>query len=454
MADLTSEIMKRLKKTINCLWNCSAVRILRTRIVEMLAWALLFAVIFNGYIVVINRNMRIMTLTLNYSGIEEGLNPDGSKFNIFEMTSNDVLNRTVANLNIPNLTVDDLKDRIDIYAQGMQNITSRVKESIVNGKTYSYAPNEFTISYSQKSKLGKNSTHDVLEAMAKAYTDYFFENYVEKNNILDIDTEQFDGTEYIVVADMLEAKINSMIKYCENASKENSAFVSAETGKSFEDLKTTLDTLLSVEVEKYRSYVAKSALAVDREALLSMLEYTIENLSITFDKAYTRHNTMIDGINVYDQSVTKVVFIPSFDINDDFYMSRTKTGIDYLTTRASSYGLEAENIRKRIDYCQYLLDIYRAGPEPGGDYEAIRQRADELLADIETRLADISETAKITDNEYRDYKSKKYLEFKMPKTGLLSVISLGTFVKNCAAAFILAFLLVFIKTKLREYNAD
>lgn len=42
-----------------------------------------------------------MTLSISYQGIEKGLNPDGTKFNVFEITSSEVLNRTLSKINVP-----------------------------------------------------------------------------------------------------------------------------------------------------------------------------------------------------------------------------------------------------------------------------------------------------------------------------------------------------------------
>lgn len=52
-----------------------------------------FAVFGEMYHVLILSNLKGMTISLDYPGAEEGLNPDGSRFVISEMTNDEILTR-------------------------------------------------------------------------------------------------------------------------------------------------------------------------------------------------------------------------------------------------------------------------------------------------------------------------------------------------------------------------
>ena len=65
---------------------------------------------------------------------------------------------------------------------------------------------------------------------------------------------------------------------------------------------------------------------------------------------------MLDGISIYDPSVTKVVFIPALDSENEFYMNRTKIGIDYLTENASKANLAGDEAENEAHYYEYLMD--------------------------------------------------------------------------------------------------
>ena len=53
-----------------------------------------------------------------------------------------------------------------------------------------------------------------------------------------------------------------------------------------------------------------------------------------------------ETIDFYDANTTRVVFIPALDEERDFYMNRTKVGIDYLVEKAS-FG---EKIRSKSSF--------------------------------------------------------------------------------------------------------
>ena len=111
---------------------------------------------------VVQLNYVTMTMSISYPGVENGVNPDGTRFNIFEMTSDKVLERTLSKLNIPNITVDDLRSRINIYPILQINVNEKIKSATATGKDYSYFPNEYVIIYSQKNKLAPNHTTELL----------------------------------------------------------------------------------------------------------------------------------------------------------------------------------------------------------------------------------------------------------------------------------------------------
>ena len=73
-----------------------------------------FSIIGELYHFLILSNITSMTISLNYPGAESGLNPDGSRFNISEMTGGEMLNRAKAGLNMEKIPNDEIKKRLFI----------------------------------------------------------------------------------------------------------------------------------------------------------------------------------------------------------------------------------------------------------------------------------------------------------------------------------------------------
>ena len=114
--------------------------------------------------------------------------------------------------------------------------------------------------------------------------------------------------------------------------------------------------------------------------------------------------------------MTGVVRVPSVDKNQDFYMSKTKTGIDHLAENAVSAEETAEKKRADIKNRQSIIDHIKASDNRACDLK----KADEMIRSIDSELRDISNQAMQSDVEYSRYKNKDYVTVKDNPLGLLT----------------------------------
>lgn len=415
--------------------------------------ALLITGLFMGYNFVVTYYRTDMRLSLNYEGIEKGLNPDGSKYNVFEIVTPEVLDNAVQKINLPDVTVDYLKNRLSVYSEGSMHSAEKIQNAIINGKNYTNFANTYVITYSQKDKFAPNHVQKVLRGVADSYTEYFLHKYTDKNAVLNINIDDIDGSEYLFSAEMLEKRISAMIKYLEENREENSAFISQETGKNFDSLIETLQNMNSTEVAKYKAFVINSAVAKDKAELLSLLEYQNTMLDIDYQKRTEENRIAKDMIVRYDTAVTRVVFIPSLDKIKDFYMSRTKTGVDYLAEVASDTAKAAEAILQQIKYNEYLIATYRGAVVTEQVNAANAETAKTMLSDIEINLNKILKIAVATDEDYRVYQSKDYLTFSVPEVKLMNSISIPAAMIYFILSIIFVSFIMIVQLRLQEkYN--
>ena len=52
----------------------------------------------------------------------------------------------------------------------------------------------------------------------------------------------------------------------------------------------------------------------------------------------------IEAIDMYDAFMTRFVLIPTYDTEQEFYMSRTKVGVDYFAEEAKELLEEATEL--------------------------------------------------------------------------------------------------------------
>ncbi len=405
-----------------------------------LSFILIFAVMFSGllstynYLVYTHRSS--MIVTLNYEGAKSGLTPEGGRFDINEIKSDEVLQRVVDSVGDKNLTVDYLRTRIDIDTRTSKSSLEQTLSAIKSGATYSYAPAEFAVSYSQKDKFGKNYLMDVIQALADSFDEYFKENYSNKNYILEYSAEEdYSKYDYDEICRVLNDTISSMIIYLTDQRAENITFVSETTGYSYTDIINKLANIRDVSVDKLNAYVMMNRVSKNKELLLNKHSYLIDTEMRKYNYVNDSSNIVNDTLSVYDGGMTGVVFVPSVDDAKEYYMGRTKTGLDNLVDKAYADGSEAVGIKKTIDSYEDTYERFSEAPESTQEQN---MEAENMIKNIRAQIKEVSDLAIATDNEFQNIITNKYLAFKMPEEYGLPIVYA---IKMLMAGLVLGFVI-------------
>jgi len=92
-----------------------------------------------------------------------------------------------------------------------------------------------------------------------------------------------------------------------------------------------------------------------------MLDYKIRMDSLKHDQIMAAYEEDYNGIRMYDAAMSAVVMIPTQDPKLQYYMSRTKTGMDNLVIHAQEQLEGSAELMKQIDYNTYLTGKLKAG---------------------------------------------------------------------------------------------
>ena len=119
------------------------------------------------------------------------------------------------------------------------------------------------------------------------------------------------------------------------------------------------------------------------------------------------YNVRKQQVQDYDSAMIGTVMVPSINEKQEYYMSRTNTGTDYLTKEAD-YSLSQGNAVDRdiIDNNDIIAKV-NASTADEGSYK----KADELIKTVDEELKQVANTADTTDKEYIKHTTKDYLTF-------------------------------------------
>ena len=404
---------------------------------------LLFGALGSLYNVFVKNRQKSMVIEFNYPGSEKGLNPDGSVFEISELKSAEVIEKAKENLADKDLDTEFLRSRIFITSKVSEQSINKIISAVQSEKNIVYMSTTFYIYYSQKDKFSKNESKLFMESLAKAYTDYFGEKYTEKNDILAFKPSdyKFEDTDYVEIHDILKNKVDSMLSYIKTHQNENRAFYSEDRenlGMAAKKLESYRDT----ELEKFYSYIVQNGISKDNASYLDCIDYFIDEKEIEYRKLIEGSEIIKDATQLYNQDIA-VAFVPSVDAKHNYYMSRTKTSVDYLTKQSYTNGISASKVLKEIDYYRDLKKKFSVNTN-----EEKQATAENMISELLDELKQISDEVLKTDNEYLKHKTMNYFAIRLPHDDELRIMLIAKFmILGFLLAFAMVFFLEFLKPK-------
>ena len=383
-------------------------------------------------------------LSLDYEEASKGLTPNGTRFNIFEIQSAEVMERLMEYAGLEGqISPEELSECIRVQPTHDKNVSSDVN----------YISTSYIISFTGSgTAAGKRSAEDMLSLLCRAYREYFVEHYGFNHSILSFDVNDLKfNNEYLMTVDLLELKCAQLENYVKLRGRDGKNYRDPETGITFSALEQQAKNLAAYNIATLRSYVIENGIANDRAGLYGMLDYKIRMDRLMYDKLMAAYDEDSKGIEIYDAAMSAFVMIPTQDKTMNYYMSRTKTGMDNMALHADQQLAGAMGRMEQIRYNTYLAEKL----ETNVPDRAKTERADEMIREIGETLKKLASDIRVLDSAYTSTKARNYISFSTDDTdGLFNRIGLvPSFL--CAVlilftAYIFAFLGIFLSDKEKE----
>ena len=347
-------------------------------------------------------NKKSVVLSLNYEEASKGQNPNLTRYNVYELKSDRVMERVISNAGLQDvLTPTELSEHIDI-AENSSGKTIDPNDS----STY-YISTSYTVSYRMNREIKNISVDDMMTLICKSYNDMFHEEYVGTKSVLKYDLGDIEGKEYIEIAKLFTNKSDQMLRYIQQRIEENATYRSDITGQSFQTIKKMIQNVQNYSIKKYSAFVLESGLSRNKDHYIRTLNYKNDMLNINYQKFMIDYNVRKQQVQDYDSAMIGTVMVPSINEKQEYYMSRTNTGTDYLTKEAD-FSLSQGNAVDRdiIDNNDIIAKVNASTAD-----EESYKKADELIKTVDEELKQVANTADTTDKEYIKHTTKDYLTF-------------------------------------------
>lgn len=350
-------------------------------------------------------NHASIKIEFTYSEVQQGLNPNGTRFNASSMMQDEVLNLVIDDMKL-NMSTDELRDCINIAKTG--------SEQELQATSSPKMTSEFSIQTTDEIyKYPFLSAETLLDSYSKQYKDYFISTYAGNFSLLNLDgIEDVKDMDYLEMNDYFLMYADNIQHLVNKFANENNTYEYG--GMSFEDLRKRLDNFETVTLERFKSYVLDNGLQKDGSQYVQWVSYQNKLKDVQLQKYRAGYDIRLDAINLYDEKMATVVLVPTRDTDDEFYMQRTQIGVDYLAEEANVYSNKATELQNQISTNNYAVRMIQSSGAGVNVYAAADEMSNSIISDLKAMGQDALQLT----TEYIKYKRDGYLKVEASETQL------------------------------------
>lgn len=324
-----------------------------------------------------NQKPYSMKFSLLYQEASDGLNPNGTRYSPYLMLSDEVLSPVAEKHG------EEVKDHLWIRPSDKTKGLSVSTEYTVYCK-------------------GSDACPVILKDLAESYTNYFETHYTMNDSILRYEDPDKE-LDYIEVADYLEKETNELNAFITKQIKKDGSWY-AKNGENYQDLLAYGDNILNIDIANLRAYITENGISKNAEETKQAYEYRNLLLSNDKKKAEGQYKNRKEAIKLYDPTLFPTISVPSINTaSGEYYVTTTKTGLDYIYDAASVFSDNAYKLQLSISN----NGLVTRNMKKSGESET----ADKMIEEIKVKINSLIERTQKLDEEYKTDKRTQYLMF-------------------------------------------
>lgn len=316
-----------------------------------------------------------MLMAFHYEEAARGQNPNVTRFNESNILSDQILEKVVERGNLK-ISAERLADFLSIATSLDAEKLDVAQESDLKIST------EYWIHCSEMVSFYHTSPKTILNLLTDVYWEDFVLHYAENDDILDLSFEELEGMEYLDVKNYLKMQANKLKNYLPVYSSESSSFRAEKNEETFASLSEKISNFIEIELERYEAFVLENGLSRNENTYQSRMQYANRLLDTDRKKDMAAYDVRIETINIYNAFMTRFVLIPTYDTDKEFYMSKTKVGVDYFADEAKEHLESATELVEEIEHNTYASGQIGKGIASEDAYQQADQRIEELKGEL------------------------------------------------------------------------
>ncbi len=393
---------------------------------------LLLAIIGSYAIYIYGKNNQQYTATaiIKYTndGIVEGYTPDGTKLDVNEIYSTEVIVRAMNILGLK--TTPEIIRSHCAVTPVISEEQQMTNEALADkGEEVTYFPDTYKIELMVDGEHGAGYARDVLDAIIESYFSIYTEKYVEHrlsdNPSVDLLEKGYDYYQCIC---MLDEDTQNMIDFLSVKKESYPQFRSSVTGYTFNDLYEIYDSMQDYDVPRLYAQVLDGPQVKNAEYLRKALSDEIKNSkneeAVKIErKDYLRN--IIDNFSDKNEDIldyhfkgqidatsdTKETEYILKDVYEDYYSNSKETTYDEMIIEYVSLDKSIKEEAIKRDDKQFFLSVFEDIETSSGD-EASHEALEKEINDYQTQLANFYKLVNDTSEELNRYLAADYFQIQ------------------------------------------
>lgn len=338
-------------------------------------------------------------VSLNYSEASQSLNSNGTRYNMGEIISDEVVEKAIKKGALENVTVKQLKECLSVYPCVQGGVDDESKYHISS---------EFAVEYHASKDTEHLDSENVIKLITAAYKEFYIDKYTESFS-LRFEKPNFQEMEYMDQVAYLDKEAQSVLNYLYGMVQKNPSFVT-ENQSTFASIAGRVYQFKETQInQNLKSLILQNGIARDKGQYIDRLSYKNKNLDFDRQKNQVSYELCNEAVAMYSEEMTRIVLVPTWDKGGKYYMGRTKVGVDELSVMATVFSDYVASNEKEIDDNQLVIAKMASGRRKAQAYES----ADAMIESIYETIKDFEQEAIMAGREYSRHKMNQCIAVSM-----------------------------------------
>ena len=258
----------------------------------------------------------------------------------------------------------------------------------------SYYPTQYKIvlECSSETGLSKKEGALLLNKITEKYREVFYNNYGYNSSlesaVVSIDYTEYD---YVDAVDVFDSSLGSLKNYIDELAASDNTRFRSETGYTFADLSSSIDTVRNEDLDWISSYITLNNVTKDKKNLIANYKFKIEDLKRSKIISEEQLKAVSETIEVYEKN-SILIFSNATDAANASLTQSSDT-YDNLITQKIEAQANLSACEQNIKRYEERIKSLENGASTAADEEVVDAELKKISGKIDTLINTVNETA-------------------------------------------------------------